>query len=247
MGNAYCVATPLKSEQRLSNARFAYATFEAQRLIEEHGIECVAQILDRACKEPRNDSRNLVAATREVTGVDVQKRFERYQTFQTKEQGLKKYADRVKAAPEGKGYQEVLSSFLRALELEGPAPKTYAAIAFVLTLMGNEQGGDRAMEQQLTLSKRDGRQEDYFALQKVFVEYALQCRSLKKAHEAAEEVLKKEPDFVPALAVRMDRLKASGDVSGAKEVARRVLELDKDSASAACRLAQEVLSLKEMK
>ena len=244
MGLAFCVKTPLESEDRLDSARYAYATFEAQRLIERAGIECLAAILEKAHKGHINDSRNLVPAIKEVTGEDIEKRFRRYQTFETREKGLAKYAAGFGAAMQRKEYGEALSNLLRVEELNGAqSVKNLSITARLLLLMGHEEAGDEAIKNRLEFLKGRGLEESHFALQKHFVGYALECKNLKKAHETAEEVLKKEPDFVPALAVRMDHLTASGKLSDAKEVARRILELEKDINSAPYKLARAALAL----
>jgi len=121
MGADFCIKTPLESEDRLQSARYAYATFEAERLIEKHGIECVNKILDKACKERINNSRNLVTAMKEVTSQDMDKRLRRYQTFETREEGLQKYAARFKTAIGPKDYGEALFNLLRVRELQGGA------------------------------------------------------------------------------------------------------------------------------
>jgi len=64
MGTDFCIETPLDSEERLKHARYAYATLEAERLIEKYGIECVAKIVDKACKDRVTNPRNLVAAVK---------------------------------------------------------------------------------------------------------------------------------------------------------------------------------------
>ena len=134
MGLAFCVRTPLESEARLENARYAYATFEAQRLIEKHGTECVAKILDKACKERINNSRNLLPALKEVTAENIEKRFRRYQTFGTREEGLQKYAARFKAAIGREDYPEALSNLLRVEELNGGLSATNRSITAHLAI-----------------------------------------------------------------------------------------------------------------
>jgi len=243
MGPDFCIDTPLESEDRLDNARYAYATFEAERLIDKYGIECVATILDEACKQPVNNSRNLVAAVKEVTGEDIEHRFRRYQTFETKEEGIKKYATAFNESMSRKDYSEALVNLLRVQELRGPGLRDYANAAYLLFRLGNEEMGDHAFRKNWGLLKRRGLDKAFFAMQKLFIEYALKCGNLSKAHQIAEEVLKAEPDFVPALAARTHRFLTSHKRSEAIEVARRILELEKDTESAPYKLAKAVLGL----
>jgi hypothetical protein len=242
MGNDFSIATPLQSEDRLGSARYAFATLEAERLIEAHGIECVKQILDNACKEPANNSRNLLPAVKEVTGEDIEKRFRRYQTFDTQEAGVKKYASQFNTAMGDKNYSEALVNLLRVQEVRGPMTRDYANAAFLLFRMGQEQAGDMAFLAHLAFLKRRELDEPYLHAQELFVEYALKCRNLKKAIKIAEEILKQEPDFVLALTVRMAGLMMSGKLSEAKDTARRILELEKNPDSVSAKLANSVLS-----
>jgi len=111
--------------------------------------------------------------------------------------------------------------------------------------MGREEAGDQAIKNHLELPKKRRLDEAHFALQKLFIEYALKCKNLKKAYETAEKVLNVETDFVPALAIRMDRLVTTDKLSEAKEVARRILELEKNTDSAPYKLAQKLLTPEE--
>jgi len=243
MGPHFCIYTPLESERRMTAARYAYATLEAERCIQKHGIECIARILDTACKRPLNDSRKLVTGIGKQTGEDIRKRFRRYQTFEPQRKGLRKYTIRLNAATDQRDYQDALFNLLRVMELRGPQPRDYSNTAYLLFLTGHEPAGDQAIKQGLELLKRRGLEKAHFALQKVFVEYALKCRNLKKAYQVAEEVLIEEPDFVPALAARMHRLLASDKLSGAKEVARRILKLEGNKHAPPYKLAQAVLAI----
>ncbi len=105
-----------------------------------------------------------------------------------------------------------------------------------------EEAGDQAIKGHWALLKDRGLDKPQIVLQKLFLEYALKCRNLNKAHETAEEVLKVEPDFVPALAAPMHRLDTSGKLSEAKEVARRILELEKNQDSPLYKLAEQFLA-----
>ena len=100
------------------------------------------------------------------------------------------------------------------------------------------------MKDLLAFLKNRRLHKPYFTMQKLFIEYALKCKNPKKAYDIADEILKEEPDFVPALAARMDKLLNSDKLSEAKEVARRILELEKNTNSAPYTLAQELLGPK---
>lgn len=245
MGKDFEIDTPLESENRLTLARYAYATFEAQRLIGQHGIECVARILDKACLEPRNHSRNLATAILQVTGEDIPKRFQRYQSFETRDDGLRKYTTAFNEAMSRKDYSTALVSMLRIQELRRECDlRFYSNGAYLLFRMGHEAAGDRAIKKQMARLKAAGQDKVLLALKALSVTYALKCRNLEKAYQAAEEVLREKPDHISSLTARTERLANSGKLAEAKEVARRILTLEKNTKSPPYRFAQKVLELK---
>jgi len=243
MGLAFCIKTPLESEDRLNYARYAYATFEAKRLVEKHGIEVVKKILDKACERPTRDSRNLVEAVEEVTGEDIEERFKRYQTFATREEGIRKYPPAFNEAMKRKDYESALTNLLRIQEVRGPDLRGYANAAYLLFRMGHEEAGDLAIKDHLELLEGRGLEKMHLVMQKLFIDYSFKCGNVVKAQEIAEAALEKEPDFVPALTVRLDRLGRAGKIAEAKGVARRVLELEKDENSPHYKLAKKVLAI----
>ncbi len=243
-GTDFEIDTPLESEKRLSNARYAFATAEARRLVEKHGIGVLRAILEKASTEAVNDSRRLIAAATEVTGEEIEKRLRQYQSFETPEEGIEKYARLFNAAVDRQDHAAALTDLLRVLELRFPPdPRTYAQAAWQLFRMGHEDAGDRAILKHVDLLKSHQVEEGAAVMEALFVEYAVKCRHFKKAYEQAESVLARKPDFVPALVVRMDRLGASGQIEQARQTARRILELDKGEGSLPRALAEKVLQL----
>jgi hypothetical protein len=242
MGLGYCIETPLETEHRLNLARYAYATLEADRLIERQGLGCVRRILDKVDTGKGNSSRNLFPAVREVTGEDLEKRFRRYQAFETKEDGIKHYAEQNNAAIARKDYAEALPALLRILELRGlKDPRFYSNSALILYRMGHEAMGDRAILKHADFCKRRGSTAAYIIMHKLFIDYALKCSNLKKAEPSAQEVMKIEPEYVPAMAVGMLRVGKEGDTERAHVIARRILELEKDPKNPWRQLAQKGL------
>ncbi|MHC4566422.1 MAG: hypothetical protein ACYTE3_11740 [Planctomycetota bacterium] len=242
MGLGCCIETPLETEKRLNFARYAYATLEADRLIERHGLDCVRRILDKADKGKANSSRNLFPAVKEVTGEDLEKRFRRYQTFETKEDGLKRYAEQHNAALDRKDYTEALPALLRMLELRGlEDPRFYSNSALFLYRMGHEAMGDRAILDHADFCKRRGHTAVHIIMHKLFLDYALKCRNLEKAVPSAREVMKTEPEYVPAMVVEMLRVGTEGDTAGARVIGRRILELEKNPKSPWRQLVQKAL------
>ncbi|MAE62375.1 MAG: hypothetical protein CMJ49_13595 [Planctomycetaceae bacterium] len=246
MGVDYCIETPLEKDGRLTLARYAYATSEADRLIDAHGLECVRLILDQVDTGGAfEDSRRLFPAVMEVTGEDMEQRFKRYQLFDTKAACIEYYAEQSNAAVKRRDYAESLYATQRMLELKGPEdPRFYSNSAWVLFRMGHEDMGDRAILDHADFCKRRGNRTAEAIMHKLFIDYALHCRNLAKAVPSAQEVLADEPEHVPAMAVEMLRVGEAGNTELAHMTARRILELEPDPKSPWRQLAQSGFAAK---
>jgi hypothetical protein len=244
----FCIETPLVYENKLKWARYAYATYEVQHLIEGHGISCIKKILDNVCqKEPRN-SENLLLAIKEVTGEDIQSRLSRYQTFQTRQEGIAKYANLHSAALDKEDYEQIVINTIRLLELQdSPLSPTSLQMrqeaALWLFNLGYERAADEVMLSFMEELKRNAPQQLYDSFSAGFIVYALQCDKPQKARSAAEYLLKDHPDYPPALTVRMQLLADEGELEEAKKIAHRIYELA-DEGSFCYKAASEVLATK---
>lgn len=244
MGLGYCIKTPLDTEKRLTLARYAYATLEASRLIERHGLDCVRRILDKVDTGHRNNSRNLFPAVLEVTGEDLENRFKQYQLYLTKEEMLKHYSEQNNAALDRKDYDEVLPALLRMLELRGlEDPRYYSNAAWILFRMGYEAMGDQAILEHADFCKRRGYADMYIVMHKLFLDYSLKCEKWEKAVPSAREIMKVEADYVPALVIEMFRAGKGGHPEEARTIAKHVLELEKNPENPWHQLAQKGLRI----
>ncbi len=247
MGLNFCIKTPLEYESELQMARYAYATQEAQRLIEKHGIDCIRKIIDEILTKRTRTGQDILQAVNEVTGEDMQQRFDHYQTFETRRDGMAKYGSLFKAAVEKKDYEQMLVILLRTLELqENPLSPTglrcYKEIALLLFKLGHEQAGDEAMHNCVELFKNSGIPMARDAAMETFIVYAFNCNDAKKAREIAEQLLKSKPNHVLALTVQMVVLAESGRLSEAKQIAKKVINLDKNEQSPSNRTAKQILA-----
>ena len=171
----------------------------------------------------------------------MEKRFLRYQTFETKEQGIAQYAKSSNAAMDRKDYGKALPCVLRIYELRGMGdPLFYKNAAFLLFRMGHEDAGDQVILSHADFCKRRGLEPAYVVMHALFIEYALMCNNPKKAVPSAEIVLESKPDHVPALAIRMVKLRSAGDIEGAKKIAQRILELEEDPKSQWRKIAEQL-------
>jgi hypothetical protein len=223
------IKTPLEAEARLEQARYAFATLEADRLIEKHGLAAVKRILDTACTAERNHSRQLIEAVQSVTGEDLRERFVRYQRFADRDEGIAMYSEQADKSISSRDYKTGLSAMLRLNELrESYHPEDYARIAWVLHLLGHEGHADRAILDQMNrfMAPDQSRARRVFA--EAFIVHAIRCGNPVKAQSVADALLADDPDCVPALVVRVDRYMREGQADSARSVAQRVLRLDQN-------------------
>ncbi len=247
MGQNFCIKTPLEYENELTMARYAYATQEAQRLIELHGIDCVRKIIDKILTKKTRTGWDILQAIKEITGEDMQKRFDHYQTFENRQDGLAKYAGLFNDALEKKDNEQMLVILLRTLELqETPLSPTglqcYKEIATLLFKMGHEEAGDQAMHNCVGLFEKSGVPMARDAAMETFIIYAFNCNDAHKAQEIANELLKSKPNHVLALTVQMVVHAEDGRIAEAKKIAQKVKNLDKNENSPAYRTAIQILA-----
>ena len=80
------------------------------------------------------------------------------------------------------------------------------------------------------------------AAMEVFIIYAFSCNNAKKALGIAEQLLEKQSDHVQALTVQMVAHAEAGRLSQAKQIAQKVITLDKNEQSPPHRTAVQILS-----
>ena len=247
MGLNYCIKTPLEYENELRMARYAYATYEAQRLIEKHGFDCVRKILDEVCTKKTRTGQAILQAIKEVTGEDMQQHLNHYQTFETRKEGMAKYTGLFNAASGKKDYEQILINLLRMLELQGSqlSPmglRYYKEAALLLFKLGHEEAADEAMHNCVELFKNSGISLASDAAMETFIIYAFNTQNAKKAEKMAEELLKTKPDHLLSLTVQMVVHAEAKRLTEAKQIAKRILNLDKNEQSIAYKTASYVLA-----
>jgi len=248
MGLIFCINTPLEYENELRMARYTYATYEAQRLIEKHGFDCVRKILDEVCLKKTRTGQDILQAIKKATGEDIQQRLNHYQTFETRKEGMAKYAGLFNAASDKKDYEQMLINVIRLLELQdsqfsSTSLQMRQKAALWLFKLSYEEAGDEAMVSFMEELKRNAPQELYDYFSSGFVIYALECNNPQKAQSAAERILKKYPDHPPALTVRMQLLADEGKLAEAKKIAQRICALVKEEQSLYYKSASEILAI----
>ena len=248
----FCIKTPIDYPEKLSNARYDFATLEARRLVEKHGIECVSRILDEACTEKPNPSSRLLPAIKKVTGEDMEARLKRYQTFDTLEQGIAKYTELYNKALDQKDYGKMLAASLRILELRETEliERKFSAVtletrenaSYLLYKMGYVKEADAAMYGFLRTLRESKYEKMHGMFLQVVFGYAVRTRNVEKIAGVAEGLLSEDADYVPALAVKMRVSFMSKKMDEGKTLARRICTLVKDEQSPFFKEAARLLS-----
>jgi len=243
----YVSNVPVKAESRILYARYTYALLEAQRLIERHGLDCVARILDRIAARDGRGGRDLLAAIEDATGDDLEPRLRQYQDFATVQEGGSKYAAAGKAAAEKKDEESLFVSLMRSMELRGDVfsqryLQDFLNGALLLFWLGHEEAADEAMQNCLKLYSRDSVPQGREAALEAYVRYALNSHKPQKAEQMADELLAKAPEHVMALVVKMRSSLEDGNRAQAQDYARRVQRLSPE-ASAPYRAAAQILAV----
>jgi len=248
MGLNFCIRTPLEYESELRMARYTYATYEAQRLIEKHGFDCVRKILDEVCTKKTRTGQDILQTIKKVTGEDIQQHLNHYQTFETRKEGMAKYVSLFNAASDKKDYEQMLINVIRLLELQDSQLSSTSLqmrrkAALWLFKLRYEKAGDEVMVSFMEELKRNAPQELYDYFSSGFVIYALECNNPQKAQSAAERILKKYPVHPPALTVRMQMLADEGKLVEAKKIAQRICALVKEEQSLYYKSASDILAI----
>jgi hypothetical protein len=115
----------------------------------------------------------------------------------------------------------------------------YAMAAQLMADVGQVDAGVSCMEQAMSLLKSRS-PSGYRGIQKLYVEYCFKNLRASKGADVAEDLLETEPDYVPAMAVRMRDLSDKGHVEEAKAIARRIIGKVADASSPYRRAAEDV-------
>jgi hypothetical protein len=243
----YVTDAPVEAENRISHARYAYSFFEARRLIDANGIDCVRRILDRIAARQSRTTADLLAVIKEATGQDMGPRLALYQTFDTAEQGLPKYTSAFQAAQRTSDWEKMTINVLRIMELRGDVYsrnnlQSFANIALFLFKMGKEEAGDAMMRRAIELFSRSPIEHGRETAMGVFMLYALECNHPAKAEKEADEMLRTLPAEPAPLAIKMTMALQRGNVSEAQALARQIQSRGGEQ-SALYKLAAQVLAI----
>jgi len=230
MSAQYCINTPLASQERIKHARYAYATYEVQRLVNEQGWDKLKTIVTGASQSPTRKASDLIRIIKEVTGQDMLLRLAKYQSFSERAQGLAKYSAIYSKAAKTREYSALIENILRIQELHDQQLNmngltTWKNTAMFLSRLGHDSAADQAMEDCMELFAGTQHPSAIRAAKEAYLMYAVQTKKPGKGRAIAKEFLKDNPDHVWALSIQLLNLAFEGKLSQAGQVAQKVLGL----------------------
>ena len=248
MGNftVYVVDPPVEKEARILQARYTYSMFEAQKLIDEHGIECVQKILDEIRARDSRKGSDLLEVIEKITGTDMEARLAHYQTFATREEGIPKYGLDYQEAEKEQDWETMFVDIMRIMELRGDVFSmnylvSFQQAALFLFKMGKETAGDQVMQNAIELYSKSPIEHGREVALEAFLNYAILCGNPSKALNEADELLETDPNTNAALTVKMMIASERRNLPEARELAERILQRTGER-SINRRLANQVLA-----
>lgn len=230
----YCINADNRIEfDELEFPRYCFAFHEMRRLIEKHGIGCLKEIADEMHKSKTQSNSKILEIIKEVTGEDIAGRLKRYQTFEARPDGMKKYGSKVKEAMENKDKQAFLANALRMLEMyESPfdinSLMIRKMIATTLAKTGQQEIADKVMTDCIEMLSNSPIEKAKEIGQQLFISYAIDAERPGVAVSHAEEILKILPENVPAMWVKTASLLNDGKIQQAKAFAKKIRNLAKE-------------------
>lgn len=239
---------PTEKGKEFTLARYEYSTLEAHRLIEKYGIDCVKKILDEVTAKESRTGDDLIETIKNVTGEDMNVRLAAYQTFETRQEAIEKYAKAFNTASDNKDYEEMAFNLfhmhdLRPLSDVVPLLDDYRYASTILFKMGCEKEADAVAANCIEFFSNPVYKNGKIAASEVFIFYALESGKPLKAREVAEELLKALPDNVSALTIKMYVHLENKQLDQAKQTAQKIISLPQSKNSRNYQVAEKVLAI----
>lgn len=121
-------------------------------------------------------------------------------------------------------------------------PVLYVQAAELLTKMGREDLGDKALLAQVQFLKNAGNAAMQHVMEEMFCQYALKTGKPEKAFEIAEQVLALKPSYMGALTVRLYRQNKEGQSEAALATAREIVRVDAGRNVSFSRQARDIVA-----
>ncbi|MHC4259852.1 MAG: tetratricopeptide repeat protein [Planctomycetota bacterium] len=251
MMGKYCIlpmGKPIEQEDMFTTARYTYSTSEVRRLIKEHGRDWITQLCNELSQMEKRTSKELFETIEKVTGEDMAKRLAPYQSFETRKEGQRKYIGQFNKAAAKRDYNQMLINLFRVIELEESqySPdnlKRWTNAAGLLFAMGYQEVADEVMHRYVELLSDSPVPHGRKAALELFLIYSLNCNRPDEALSEAGELLESQPDNILALTVQMLSRVKSGQLTEAKEMAKKIRALAKNENSPSYKAALRVLAI----
>jgi hypothetical protein len=227
-GAAYAIESPLESERELSLARYAYATHEATRLIEAHGVDAVRTIMVDAAKLDAMKVDGLIEVINGVTGENMAERLAQYQSFATVPAGASVYHREAMEADAVDDWERAFVNVARLSELaltKEYVPNLYYQAAGVLAEGGHAEAGAEILQQQIkTLRANGAKPGEVLQVMTLFVFYAVSVDLPSLAYTEAETLLRVSPTHLSSMIVWAHWLVEADQHEEAAQLARKVIQ-----------------------
>ncbi|MEM9881698.1 MAG: hypothetical protein AAF800_02125 [Planctomycetota bacterium] len=214
-----------ESERR--DARYAFATAEVERLIEDHGTGWIAEVRAELDASPRPGSALIVDAIQRSTGVDMDARLDAYQSFTDRDAEVLRLAEAYGNARAAENYDAAAVAAMRLLELQfvrrDRAPTANAYLAVVKPLTFSDHPGD-ALAVLRKIDEMFGDRldrSDRLELAVMAALTAVRAGDLAAGDPLVQPMIDHQPDHALPLLFLAHRAHASGDPAAADRLARQ--------------------------
>jgi hypothetical protein len=239
---------PIEKEEKCNYARYCYATEEARRIVNEHGIDSVKKILDIYIANGEKKPGAILTAIQQATSDDIQNHLMQYQSFKTKEEGLKQYQHAYEAAIAGKDVQGMIFNMLRMVDLRGEQPFDASSlelrnnIATLLYMAGEKTLATQSITEFADYLCQSENPHNRYVGQNFVIIYAMRVGQPEIALGYAQKTLKDKPDDVYALTIMMQIAKQELDFEKARELAQKICDLEPVEEGPCYQMAKKILS-----
>jgi hypothetical protein len=193
------------------------------------------------------DFDTLPSTIEKVAGEDVRKRFEKYQSFKTREEGYTHYEAQYEQAMKRNDVKEMIFLMLRIVELcEQPYSKESLNwrknIATLLYLADQKKYGNQFITEFADIMGQSKDANNRFVGRHLVVLYALGVNAPEVAYSHAQQNFEDNPEDVHAAAVVMHRLSKENKMQEARKLAQKICEMEPDVTHPCHQMAKQVLS-----
>ena len=218
-------------EKRLTDARYAFATAEMQRLVDEHGTAWIpAVVAGRLNDQKQLSTIRIIDAIRAATGVDMNDRLDAYQSFATVNEGVGLYLERFSTALAEERHGDAAVAAIRLLELQfdsirkGPGGMQYVAIMKQLIFADEYRDGLAVMRQMKEIGLTADTPQSRLDLAMIAAGTAVTAGDLSLADGLIEPFRAAHPDHAMTMLYDAHAQSRAGDAAGAAALAKAALE-----------------------